>query len=97
VQPVQSGGPHAQTNSQKLARWIVGGVFLVALIGVMFFVWDYRVKAGGKSHFAMAQMESHDCGSQMVNYTKQGRYEDAIQVGLHALQISQAMRSSMRG
>ena len=34
----------------------------------------------------LAPVESHDFGSQMVNYTKQGRYEDAVQVGLHALQ-----------
>jgi hypothetical protein len=35
---------------------------------------------------AITQLESHDFGSQMVNYTKQGRYEDAIQVGLDALE-----------
>jgi hypothetical protein len=29
--------------------------------------------------------ETRDVGSQMTSYTKQGRYEDAIQVGLRAL------------
>jgi len=51
-------------------------VLLVAVFAAAFLVWDYRVKKHGKNDF----------GSQMVTYTKQGRYEDAIQVGLHALQ-----------
>jgi hypothetical protein len=40
----------------------------------------------GTSPSAITQLESHDFGSQMVKYTKQERYEEAIQVGLHALQ-----------
>jgi len=74
-----------QPNSQRLARRITGSVLLVALFAAAFLVWDYRVKARGKSQFAIAQVESHDFGTQMVNYTKQGRYEDAIQVGLQTL------------
>ena len=52
-------------------------VLLAAVFAAAFLVWVYRVKAHGKSH---------DFGTQMVNYTQQGRYDDAIQVGLHALQ-----------
>jgi hypothetical protein len=74
-----------QTNSQRFPRRIVG-VLLVALFATALLAWDHRVKARGKSHFTNTQLESHDFGSQMVNFTKQGRYEDAIQVGLHALQ-----------
>ena len=59
---------------------------MVTFFAAAFLVWEYRVKARGKSQFAITQAESHDFGSQMVNYTKQGRYEDAIQVGIHALQ-----------
>jgi hypothetical protein len=69
-------GSNMQTSSRRLARWIVVSVLLVAVFAAAFLVWDYRVKTHGKNDF----------GSQMVTYTKQGRYEDAIQVGLHALQ-----------
>jgi len=67
------------TNAQRLARLIVGSLLLVALFAAAFLVWDYRVKARDK-------VEPHDFGSQIINYIKQGRYEDAVQVGLHALQ-----------
>ena len=73
---MQNLGSNIQTDNRGLARWIIASL-LLALSAVAFLCWAYRVKVHGKSH---------DFGSQMNNYTKQGRYEDAIQVGLHALQ-----------
>jgi tetratricopeptide (TPR) repeat protein len=61
-------------------------VLLGALIGAVFFVWGYHPKARGNRQSAMVHVESQDFGSQMVSYIKQGRYEEAIQVGLHAVQ-----------
>ncbi len=72
-------------------------VLLVAVFAAAFLAWDYRVKAHGKSQSAITQVESHDFGSQMVTYTKQGRYEDAIQVGLHALQNQPGDESVYQG
>jgi hypothetical protein len=64
------------TNTQRLARLIIGGVLLVALFAAAFLVWDYHVKARDK-------VESHDFGSQIINYIRQGRYDVA---GVHLFQ-----------
>jgi len=64
---------------------IAGLVGLVIAAGLLLF-WGYHVRAGGNGQATMTQLEPHDFGSQMHNYIKQGRYDDAVQVGLHALQ-----------
>jgi hypothetical protein len=64
-------------TKQAHLQWIVGGIILVSVFAGAFLLWSYRVRARGD--------DSHDFGSQMINYTKRGRYDAAVQVGLHEL------------
>jgi hypothetical protein len=57
---------------------IVGGITVVVMLAGAFHLWNYRVRARGAD-------DSHDFGSQMISYAKQGRYDAAVQVGLHEL------------
>jgi len=48
-------------------------------------LWSHGVKVRA-SQSGTKQAEPHEVVLQMVNYTKQGRYDDAIQIGLQSLQ-----------
>lgn len=72
-------------NRRSYTRKFVGLVGSTMLLILVLVIWNHHVKArAGQSE--IRQVESHDVGSQMVNYTKQGRYDDAIQIGLQSLQ-----------
>jgi hypothetical protein len=66
----------------KPAVGLIG--ILPLVVGVLAF-WTHHVNAHA-SLSGVGQVESHDFGSKMADYTKQGRYEDAVQVGLQSLQ-----------
>jgi tetratricopeptide (TPR) repeat protein len=56
------------------------------LLGVVVLLfWNHEVRARSNQSEA-TQAEPHGVGSQMVDYVKQGRYDDAVQIGLKALQ-----------
>lgn len=54
---------------------VVGGAILFGISMGAYLLWNYR---------ATGRVEQ-DFGAQMIRYTKQGRYDDAVQVGLHTL------------
>ncbi|HEY6128525.1 MAG TPA: hypothetical protein VIW23_10120 [Candidatus Acidoferrum sp.] len=57
------------------------GIISLAVIAVLFTLLTIR---SGRS--AAAQVEPHDFGSEMVKKAKQGHFDEAIQIGLHAIQ-----------
>jgi tetratricopeptide (TPR) repeat protein len=72
---------------QSYGRRALVFVSLAVLLVAVFLLWNHRVgaSASGRAQAAVIQVESHDVGSQMADYMKRGRYDDAVQVGLHAL------------
>jgi tetratricopeptide (TPR) repeat protein len=72
-------------NHPNSTRYSVG-LLVIALICVVAFIVVHNiwaVHAQGQSH--VSQAESHDVGSQMVTYTKEGEYDKAVRAGLQAL------------
>jgi hypothetical protein len=73
-------------DHRSRTRWIV------VLVGSMMFVaaalvfWNHHVKASANSRSSTQNVGSEDVGSQMADYLKQGRYDDAVQVGLKSLE-----------
>ena len=63
---------------------IAGFVSMATALLILLFFWNRHVGARGSQ--SATTMEAHDFGSQMDNYIKQGRYDDAVQAGLQALQ-----------
>ena len=72
-------------HHRSYKRRVVGvvGTTLLAVAAVV--LWSHGVKVRA-SQSGTKQAEPHDVVSQMVNYTIQGRYDDAIQIGLQSLQ-----------
>jgi hypothetical protein len=62
-------------SSQAVIQRIVIGVILLVVFAGAFVAWHYWTEAPNPRDF----------GSQMIKYTKQGRYDAAVQVGLNAL------------
>jgi len=65
-------------------------VLVVAVVVALMLVVGYCLRALPLHQEPPAQVESHDYGSQMTNYVKQGRFDEAVQVGLQALQNDQS-------
>ena len=61
-------------------------VAMVVVVVALVLVVAYCLRALAVRQEPSVQIESHDYGSQMTNYVRQGRFEDAVQVGLQALQ-----------
>ncbi len=57
---------------------------LVFAAGIVF--WYYRFGMRKPGQVAVTYVGSHDFGSQMVNYIKQGRYDDAVRFARQSLQ-----------
>jgi hypothetical protein len=66
-------------------RWIVVLVGPIMLVAAVLVLWHHRVNASTNSQSSAQSVESHDGGSQMADYLKRGRYDDAVQVGLRLL------------
>src|SRR6266481_941489 len=72
-------------NHQSYKRLVVGLAGLTILAVVVLVFWNHRVNArAGLSKGG--QIESRDFGSRMIEFIKQGRYDDAVEIGLQALQ-----------
>lgn|ERR1700730_1017772 len=67
--------------------WRLAAVLAItASIVLVFIFWNHHVKAHATNQSSVVQTESHDLGSKIIDYTKQGRFDDAVQVGLQSLQ-----------
>jgi tetratricopeptide (TPR) repeat protein len=77
---------YSRRFSQRVAR-LVGLVtsIILALVG-----WNHYVSPRVNAQSVTMHVESNDFGSQAVEYIKQGRYDDAVQVCLRALQNRQS-------
>lgn len=63
--------------------WIVGFIGLVALLIMVLIDWNQHINATGRSQSTTTR--PHNIVSQMVDYAKAGRYDDAVQIGLQSL------------
>jgi len=73
-------------DRRSYARRIAMPLSVVVLVGVLLISWDrcWKARAGGQA--ATTKVQSHDVVSEMVGYVEQGRYDDAVQIGLRSLQ-----------
>jgi hypothetical protein len=62
-------------------RSLVWGITSLAIIAALFTLLTIRSGRG-----IAAQVEPHDFGSEMVKKVKQGRFDEAVQVGLQAIE-----------
>src|SRR3974377_2276338 len=73
-----------KTKSWSLAWWIRWNFLVVALATAAALAWGLHLGKRGNNQSAPAS-ERHNDISQMTSYTKEGRYDDAVQLGLELL------------
>jgi len=71
------------TNSEIRSRFLKNALRSTALIMVFLGPSCVRVHAGSQN--PGTHVESNDVGTQITNYLKEGRYDDAVRVGLQAI------------
>src|SRR5713226_10724481 len=59
---------------------------LVLVFAVVIVFWYYRFGMRNPGQVAVTYVGSHDVGSQMANYIKEGRYDDAVRFARQSLQ-----------
>jgi len=73
-----------KTKNGSFAWWIRGSFVVAAFATTVALAWGLRAGTGSKQA-ASASEQTHNEISQMASYTKQGRYDDAVQLGLDLL------------
>jgi len=73
-----------KTKNGSFARWIRGSFVVAAFAATVALAWGLRAGTSSKQA-ASASEQTHNEISQMASYTKQGRYDDAVQLGLDLL------------
>jgi hypothetical protein len=71
---------------KRLALRIAMALGIAASILAMLFFGDHYIKIHANGQSGTAESEPRDPVSRMVKYTKEGRYDDAIQLGLQSIQ-----------
>src|SRR5258707_8924062 len=66
------------TNVNRSLVWGITSLAIIAALSTLLTIRSGRGIA--------AQVEPHDFGSEMVKKVKQGRFDEAVQVGLQAIQ-----------
>jgi hypothetical protein len=80
---IRGSGLDMKSKNEKFA-WLIRRSFVVAAFGAMMaLVWGLR--ANSKQSASTTTEQTHNEISQMASYTKQGRYDDAVQLGLDLL------------
>ena len=74
-----------KTKSWSFAWWIRGSFLVVAFAATVALAWGLRVGPRSSHQSASTSEQTHNEISQMTSYTKQGRYDDAVQLGLGLL------------
>ena len=84
--PVAAGGPAAEGGSSNVGRWIVGGLLVVAIVGINFYsVWNYRKPPGNLlPPFSLKEPER----AKRLIETVAGAYETGSASGDRRLQIN---------
>lgn len=75
-----------RVDRRRYTLWLVGIVGSIVFVAVVLVFLNHRARERLYSESPVTIVESHDVGSQMLSYTKRGRYDDAIQIGLRSLQ-----------
>jgi tetratricopeptide (TPR) repeat protein len=73
-----------KTQNGSFARRIRGSILVVTFAATMALAWGLHAGATNSKQAGSTE-QTHNEISQMASYTKQGRYEDAIQLGLELL------------
>lgn len=73
-----------KTQNGSFAWWIRGSGLVAASAAMMGLTWGIHVRAT-TSKQGGSNRQTHNEVSQMTTYAKQGRYDDAIQLGLESL------------
>ncbi len=73
-----------KTHNSSFAWRIRGGVLVLAFAATVALVWGLHARTS-RNQSASSSEQSHNEISQMASYTKQGRYDDAVQLGLDLL------------
>jgi tetratricopeptide (TPR) repeat protein len=75
-----------KNNRGHISQAGTSSVLVVAVVVALVLVVGYCLTALQAHQEPPVPIESHDYGSQMTSYVKQGRFDEAVQVGLQALQ-----------
>jgi tetratricopeptide (TPR) repeat protein len=73
-----------KTHNSSFAWRIRGGVLVLAFAATVALAWGLHARTSSNQS-ASSSEQSHNEISQMASYTKQGRYDDAVQLGLDLL------------
>jgi tetratricopeptide (TPR) repeat protein len=73
-----------KTKNLSFTWWIRGSFLVVAFVATVALAWGLRVGTSSSNQSASPGEQTREI-SQMTSYTKQGRYDDAVQLGLELL------------
>jgi hypothetical protein len=72
-------------NSRNHARQLITFIGVLIIAGIVFVSWHQWAATHADDQAAANSGDSRDAGSRMTKYVKEGRYDDAIHIGLGSL------------